>query len=747
VAAPQISGSSSQRTASGTTCTIDISGVANGSWIIVSAISSLNTMTITPPAGWTTLAQTVVSGTRANFMFAKIRSAGDGSSAVFTQSNTGATGYGVMWGTGADSVANWTLGAQWLRTNSAEASGSRYNNVAKSVTTTSSDNLVIAISHEATNAMIATNEISSVSPSGWTQQLYLTQVGVGDRIETVWYGTKTLSVAGASGDVTITYTSPQDSNGWAWQIAIPPMGTAPSGAPTVVGTPTTVTITTTTGFTINKPSGAVNDDYLIVALRGQSSGVTVEPTSPGFTRLGPAYVTSSSSRMNGFYGRPITNTATEPASYDFTFTATSGRLVATAFLVRGVDLTTPLAGYYDSYAGTVVSSTTRQVETYALASSPALALFMGGADFSASADHVPTSTPAGFSVVSTMVTTSSLAASRTYVWVGSQEASTNVAAGAITWGSPAGLAAEGIALRAAAAPASDPAGTGFVAADGAGDEVKIYHMTASGARTPTDVFPMLRGFKTVTQLLAKTGATWAHRGGSASYPEMSLYGYTQSVARGYGALEVSLARTSDGVWFGLHDQTTDRTSGGTYGNASSQTWAQIQAQQNTAGPGGPQPYMRWEQLIAAYGSTHIIIADPKYALGSYRTEFLDMVDRDLGPTRAIIKYSGPGSGATGLATAASARGYQTWGFFYATDASAAQGGNGNLQTWGSYWTTIGMEYNASQAIWDEAKALGKPVIGHIAPNQAAYNSAMSKGASAVQVSGVSVVAPVSWWTP
>ena len=245
-------------------------------------------------------------------------------------------------------------------------------------------------------------------------------------------------------------------------------------------------------------------------------------------------------------------------------------------------------------------------------------------------------------------------------------------------------------------------------------------------------------------MLAKPGFTWAHRGGSASWPESSLHAYTQSVARGYGVLEVSLARTSDGVWFGLHDQTTDRTSGGTYGNASSQTWAQIQAQQIVVGPrDAPQPYMRWEELLAAYGSTHVLVVDPKYALGSYRTEFLNMVYHDVGLSRAIIKYSGVGSGAAGLSIAAQALGFETWGFYYATDASAAQGGDGALQTWGNNWTLLGMEHGASQAVWDEVLAFGRPVIGHIAATQTGYNNAMAKGASGVQVSGVAAVTPVS----
>lgn len=303
-----------------------------------------------------------------------------------------------------------------------------------------------------------------------------------------------------------------------------------------------------------------------------------------------------------------------------------------------------------------------------------------------------------------------------------------------------------MALNGSTSAPVDPSGVGLATRNGSGQTVRTFYTTTDGPRTPSAIIPMRRGFNSVSDMLAKPGFTWAHRGGSASYPEHSLYAYTQSVARGYGVLEISLARTSDGVWFGLHDQTTDRTSGGSFGNASSQTWAQIQAQQIVVGSqGAPQPYMSWSQLVAKYGKTHIIVADPKYAL-SYQTEFLNMVNNDLGPTRAIIKYSGVGSGAAALSTAAQALGFQTWGFFYATDASASQGGSGALQTWAGSWTLLGMEYGASQAIWNEALAFGKPVIGHIAPNQAAYNTAMTKGASGVQVSGVGVVAPVSWWT-
>lgn len=522
-------------------------------------------------------------------------------------------------------------------------------------------------------------------------------------------------------------------------------------APFVVGSPTTFIGTTGTGtvtFSIPRPAGIFNGDYVVVFVRNQSSVVPTEPTCTGFTHLGTAFLPNNASfRVNSYYGHGVTDASSEPASYDFSITTTSGsgRCVAIAFIVRGVDLTNPLSGFFDSYGGNAVTGG-REVGSYAVADVPVLALFAAGSEFSANNDHVPLTYPAGYTEVGQAVSSVNVTVSRTFAWVGAQEiAASPTAAVSMTWGAPASSAAQGIALRGGVDP-PDPSGVGFPEHDGNGAETRLYYTSVDGPRTPSDVIPVRRGFDTVADMLATPGFTWAHRGGSASYPEMSLFAYTQSVVRGYGVFEVSLARTSDGVWFGLHDQTTDRTSGGTYGNASAQTWAQIQAQQNIIGPGGPQPYMRWEEIVAAYGETHIFVIDPKYTLGSYRTEFLNMVSNDLNTNRVIIKYTGPGSNATALSTAAQALGFQTWGYFYAEDASAAQGGNGNLQTWGPFWTLIGMAYGASQAIWDEAIALGKPVIGHIAPDQAAYNTAMSKGAVGVQVSGVAVVEPVSWWT-
>ncbi len=748
MAAPQVTSSLAVRSTS-TAPSVDISSIANGSWMVISVMTSFNE-TVTAPGSWSVLSGAQLSGSRTNYLFAKIKESTDGPTVPFTKSGSGTAAFGLVWGTGAGDITDWKVGARWIRANSLQPTGQRFDNIAPSITTTLNEELVLAISHEATNAKAAAMEITNVPIAGWTQQLWLEQVAVGDQIETIWVGSKEMATTGASGDVTLTYSSEQDSNGWAVQIAISaPVNTGAAPTPQVKGTPVNIIVPSLPStFSIGRPNGVLPGDYIIVAIRIQNDKAT-QPVGSGFTRLGAAFIPSHGiSRTHGLYGRPVPDTTAEPTSYTFSIDPSGGRLVASAFIVRGVDLANPLAGYYNSYNGTVLGTTGNRVESYPLDAAPALSIFMGSSEFAAGASHTPTALPASYEEIAQVVTSAGTTSSRSYMWLGQREVlQTPVPAAEITWTSTTSGAAEGIALRGTNATPPDPAGLGITAANGAGNPVKVYYTTASGPRTPSAFIPMRRGFNTVTEVLNKQGATWAHRGGSLNFPEMSLYAYTQSVARGYGVLEVSLARTSDGVWFGLHDQTTDRTSGGSYGNASSQTWAQIQTQQNTVGAqGAPQPYMRWEELVAAYGRTHVIVADPKYALGSYRTEFLDMVDRDLGPTRAILKYSGPGSGAAAFSSAAQARGYQTWGFFYASDASVAQGGNGALQTWGNSWTILGMEYSASQAIWDEALAFGKPVIAHIVPDQAGYISSIAKGATGVQVSGVANVNPVSWWT-
>lgn len=245
-----------------------------------------------------------------------------------------------------------------------------------------------------------------------------------------------------------------------------------------------------------------------------------------------------------------------------------------------------------------------------------------------------------------------------------------------------------------------------------------------------------RGFNSIAEMLATPGFTWAHRG-LTTFAEESLYAYRQAVKIGHGALEVSLFCTSDGHWGAAHDNTPTRITGGAFTAAwSTYTRAQVEAMTITIGQGAPQPIAWWEQIRDEFGPTHVLILDPKnYNWGTYQTEFLDMCD-ELGPQRVIVKQY---ASDVSLASAAAARGYATWGHTF--DDFLA---DPNLGTYLSAWSLLGIDYSASQTSWDVLLATGKPVIGHIAETQTAYDTAMSKGATGVQCTSASI-APVSWW--
>lgn len=253
----------------------------------------------------------------------------------------------------------------------------------------------------------------------------------------------------------------------------------------------------------------------------------------------------------------------------------------------------------------------------------------------------------------------------------------------------------------------------------------------------------LPGFSSVSQMLATPGATWAHRGGSANWPEMSEYAYDQAVLAGYGALEFSAQRTNDGggsgTWIGSHDPTPNRTSqttGAPAYSAMSYTTL-LAAYQNTLNAAGtPRPYYRLVDFLDKFTPTHVVIVDPKDELARV-PEFLNLLDAHGGNTKIVVKFYGGGRGAAALADAATAKGYQTWGYFYEADIAS-----GELAAWQSHWSILGMEYAASQGAWDTILGYGKPVVGHIAGSQANFDTAITKGARMVQSANVSGIRAV-----
>lgn len=601
----------------------------------------------------------------------------------------------------------------------------------------------------------AVNTISS-TPSGYTPISYtVSDTSTSVSRTTIWSGYRVIAAT----------TVPGATIDWAGTTAAPSAGSLsfkviPVGVidrmPSVVGYTEAVASVLTAGtLTIPTPTGLQVGDTLVAILRNQNNAAPDDWTAPSsWTRVGPAFPGSTEGRLNTQFTYTVTNVAATPSSFTFNRNSVSGnRSLGQIVLVRPgeVGKTAVVSEFWNSTtdynpAGTIDSA----AEAYNI-TSPSMTLYWAGAEISASASHVITDTPAGYTTIRQLNTSESTSVARSTLytaWRTWPSGVTTTDMAGVNWeGTVVGPLSGSLTFVDGDMP--DNTGLGLVAYNGLGQETRVFIMAADGPRTPSAIIPMRRGFDNVADMLATPGFTWGHRGNSVVLPECSLLAYTYTVARGYGVLEVSFARSSDGVWFGLHDEYLDRTALGVSTQTldpAEMTWAEIQAYGNIKGSFN-EPYMRWEEYVEAYGDTHITVADPKYTW-NFQTEFLNMLEATTGVDRTIVKYSGVGSGSISLAAAARAKGFQTWGYFYIADASAVNGGGGQLQTWGSNvnWTMIGMEHAASQAIWNEALALGKPVIGHIANTQAQYDTAMAKGASGVQCGGSNVIEPVSWWT-
>lgn len=695
-------------------------------------------------SGWTIVRAFAASNGALSFqtgVWIKRRESGD-TTYTWPLDGTGQGAYWTLtWYSGAEDAFGGTF---WDR----NGHGTSLTNVAPSVTTTMNGSMVVSISTERT---IATETDSQISVNnGMTKRLFNTMPPTtGD--QNVSVADKIMAVAGASGDTTWTYPNTQANNGIAGHIWLTPKIYEPSAdVPVIVGTPTTAgSATNTHQLTLNVPNDVVGGlqvgDILVAALRGQSSNSPYDWTNASFTRQGPAFIPASSDgRVTGFFTHVVTNPGSEPSSYLFTTHVSYGARVAGVLcVVRGANPTP--SGYYDSYIGDSISGG-RSISSYP-AFDPSLVLMLGANELIPTYNHTPTNPPDNFTTVAEIVTTGDVSStSRTYLWVGARELTGSVnTVGApdtdITWSVMNGVVAQSIAF----AP-TNPYALDYTAKLGDTGSILTHAYVRVGDTGSTmskisGMRAMLPRYRTVQDMLSQDEIYWAHRGGSRDFPEMSLYAYGQAALLSYGCLELSLARTSDGVWFGLHDENLNRTSGTTgLGAASTMTWAQVQtyeilgsmAANNPTQPN--RPYARLEDILDTY-SHHLFVIDVKYAT-AYREELLNILDSYGGAERFIGKSYGVGS--AGFASSFTARGYQRWGYFYGSDIPSLN------TTHVNQWTLIGMDYAASQSNWDTLASYrtnGQRMMGHICPDLAAVATARGKGAAGFMVSGVRAVDP------
>lgn len=244
----------------------------------------------------------------------------------------------------------------------------------------------------------------------------------------------------------------------------------------------------------------------------------------------------------------------------------------------------------------------------------------------------------------------------------------------------------------------------------------------NGEERPATMKAVPRGYKDIGTMMITRGFLIAHRGGSVSWPEASMRAYTNAVMYGAGALEVSCQKTKDGVWFLNHDRTLQRVDKSAPDTpVTEMTWADIQ-KYHTIG----EPFMTVEEYFASYGSSHITVLDPKYSAAQWQ-ELKKFFPTDA-QGRIIWKFS---IDAGWLANQWKADGWKCWGYSYPDQVT-----DGRINEWYKPWDYIGMSWEASDEVWRQTTALGKPVWAHICPTRQAYDDGLAKGAVGCMVSGV-----------
>lgn len=264
-------------------------------------------------------------------------------------------------------------------------------------------------------------------------------------------------------------------------------------------------------------------------------------------------------------------------------------------------------------------------------------------------------------------------------------------------------------------------------------------LAAAGAATAL-LLPRPAAPFTVHEMLQERPFLVAHRGSEKNWPEMSLYGYEQCVAHGVRALELSVSRSSDGVWFGLHDGTLDRTSGTVGFVASEHTWAEIRRHRisaaGTTDPHQPsRPYLDLTGFLDRFGSTSVLFIDPKAVSTKHYPELLSIIRRRV-PSAAHTVVAKSGAVNTGWAELARQAGLRSWGFYYGKDLAPT---SGLFTTTQRSWDLLGLDDQASAEQWRSVTAVGKPVIGHVITTRAQRDRVVRLGARGVMCADVVAV--------
>lgn len=503
------------------------------------------------------------------------------------------------------------------------------------------------------------------------------------------------------------------------------MNPAPSGSPSVARS------TGGSALTVPAPDGIQDGDYLVGFVVEQFAVAAHTPPS-GWTQIGYTLADSvaqgqtNNLRYCHAFGLAVTDSDELPGSWTWTFPSARGRMVGVIIRVAGVDLADPIAGH--STTVNTSGTTTATLNGFTCDAAGALLVGLATAQITAGNSHTVTAVSGAAALYGqwTEPDTETTSGTRTPATVITETVDAGpTGTRTITWaGTTAQRGGHMLALRPAAdgpPPDPEPAGlTPYVMAGGTPQRITP-HVLVGGAGQPVEVHEARGGF-TIDDLTGDTPFFVSHRGGStvAGIPEMTLAAYANSVAAGYKALELSLARTSDGVWVASHDLTADRVCGTSGFTFLSETWAEAQTLRTTV---GDLPLNRAEEVFEAYSDSYVFFVENKTGWPQYTEEVFDLMELYARPGSMVWKQWGPAD-EWEWGELAIARGFGSWQYFYAESS-------GLIAPRTSAATLLGMNHDASQSAWDDALDPGLPVIGHVCNSIGARDDALSKGASGI----------------
>ena len=473
--------------------------------------------------------------------------------------------------------------------------------------------------------------------------------------------------------------------------------------------------------TLAAPTGlAVGDLYVIFAFFAQTQGNIAATVPTGFTNRTPSGGVSTARLVAGF-SRAMTDAAAVTASASTTVTnptsGTASRVAAIGIAFSGVDLTatpTPTTITWNAAAATTAPLTAPSagdVKLHVVASNASAATGhathtpdAGGTKVGQATALASAADPTADSIISAHLGASTVTFSMSAANSGSFGLGLTAAAAAKqatfvgTWGWAGTFVGKVPAAAKSAAFVGTYGWTGTFAGSRPIVGAKQATFTGSwgwagsflGKRTSKAAtigtygwagsFVGRSAYATITSWLSTPTYFAAHRGGGDNYPEHTMSAYDNAYAKGMKAIELSVHRTSDGVWVCHHDLDFTRMTGTltTTGDTSvlaSTPYSYVQGL--TIGPywsdangakfavsetTARQPIPLLTDVLAKYLGKVVLLIEPKN--GNDAAALLTLLDTYGTPTSSVVWKQVATSNAAS-ATALS-KGYFRWAYITQT---------------------------------------------------------------------------------